>query len=829
MESGCADTSAKLPMENQPDCDSRSSMTPIQKYYLFAALKNPWPVPGKCIMIILFLLLILIPYYFSLPSTLFQDPCSVIILDRNDQLAGASISEDEQWRFPAPESLPEKYIQAVMLYEDKRFFHHPGVDLLAMARALRQNMQAGDIVSGGSTITMQVIRLARKGRPRTLREKWFEMLLASRLELACSKEEILLLYAAHAPFGGNVVGLEAAAWRYFGRNPDQLSWAEVAMLAVLPNSPSLIHPGKNRDLLKKKRDKLLGQLTEKCMIDSMTCHLAQNEPLPPKPFPLPRYAPHLMQRMKRKIGHLPAEKRADASRVHSTIELNLQKRCGDILLKHHAHLAENQIHNLCALIVEVKSGEVISYIGNIEDTSEGHGNWVDIIKAPRSTGSILKPLLYGAMMQSGDLLPETLVPDIPTRLGGFAPQNFDRTYQGAVPASMALARSLNVPSVRMLQDYGIDRFYHFLKQCGMGTLFRPARGYGLSLILGGAEGTLWEITGIYASMARTLLYNFDDSLRQDPPFFMPVCTIPDKIEQRHDPPVSAGACWLTFQAMQAVARPGDEAVWREFVSSRRVAWKTGTSYGFRDAWAVGVTPEYAVGVWVGNADGQGRPHLTGFRAAAPVLFDLFNILPPTSWFQCPEPDLMEIEVCAESGYRKGPHCRETKIIHAIPAGRRTAPCPYCRPVHLDSTGKWRVDSRIVRIRDIRTEQRFVLPPVMEWYYKRHHTDYHPLPPFKQSDPWTEESSVQSMSLIYPDYGGVIYIPVELSGRRGRTVFEAAHRHPHMKIYWHLDATYLGETQDIHQIELKPKPGEHILTLIDEQGQMIQRKFTVLIE
>ncbi|MFC1569059.1 penicillin-binding protein 1C [bacterium] len=776
------------------------------------------------------ILLLFFLFYLSLPSTLFKDPYSIVLLDQDNELLGATISQDEQWRFPAPESIPESFIQAITLYEDKRFFKHPGVDLLAMARAIRQNIQADDIVSGGSTLTMQVIRMARKGKPRTIWEKCIEAILALRLEWSYNKDEILILYAAHAPFGGNVVGLEAASWRYFGRSPDQLSWAEMSMLAVLPNSPSLIHPGKNRNLLKQKRDRLLKQLYEKNAFDSLTCLLAQKEPLPPKPFPLPQWTPHLTQRAKRDIQNLPKNKKTAASRIQTSIIKSLQIRGSEIAQQHHDRLAANEIHNACALILDVQTGQVLAYIGNITDSTRTHGNWVDILTAPRSTGSILKPFLYAAMMQSGELLPDALVPDIPTRLGGFAPQNYDRTYQGAVPASMALVRSLNVPAVRMLKNYGVDRFFHFLKQCGMTTLFRPAQQYGLSLILGGAEGKLWDITGIYASMARTLHFYFSDSLSNINPFFMPIYQSTGSNTNLIDPPLSPGACWLTLQTMQEVIRPGDEAVWREFVSSRQVAWKTGTSYGFRDAWAVGVTPEYAIGVWVGNADGQGRPELTGLRAAAPILFDLFNILPSTSWFQCPEPDLVSMEVCAKSGYRKGPQCATVKTIQAMISGRRTSHCPYCRLIHCDSTEKWRVDSRIEKVTAIKSKKWFVLPPVMEWYYKNHHSDYHPLPPYKSSEKITiHETMAQSMSLIYPDYGGIIYVPVELSGQRGRTVFEAAHRHPQIKIFWHLDGVYLGETREIHQMELAPKPGDHMLTLIDEHGQLIQRKFTILMK
>ena len=786
-------------------------------------------------------------FWFSLPTPLFRDPYSLVLLDRNGDLLGASIARDEQWRFPAPDSLSPRFIEAITLYEDKRFFRHPGVDPLAMGRAIQQNIKEKSIVSGGSTLSMQVIRLARKGRPRTVLEKFRESILALRLEIRHSKTDILKLYAAHAPFGGNAVGIEAASWRYFGRPPEQLTWAENAMLAVLPNSPGLIHPGRNRDLLKEKRDALLFLLLREGRVDTLTCRLAVAEPLPSKPLPIPQLAPHLLQRVLcEDIADFPSASRTESTgpdhhpennptliflpnnpthHIHTTLDKILQQRATTVVNQHQRRLANNHIHNACALILDVKTGTVLAYIGNVTGNTGEHGNWVDIITAPRSTGSILKPLLYAAMMQSGDLLPHTLVPDIPTRMGGFAPQNFDRSFLGAVPASMALSKSLNIPAVRMLHAYGIDRFYAFLKQCGMTTLFRSAQGYGLSLILGGAEGNLWEITGMYAGMAGMLRDYFEDTA---PRTSRSVVTYfeNDSKKQIQQMPLSAGSCWLTLKAMLEVVRPGDEAMWRDFLSSRKVSWKTGTSYGFRDAWAVGLTPEYAIGVWAGNADGEGRPELTGIRAAAPILFDLFNMLPPTTWFEMPEPDLVQISTCQKSGYRLSRHCAEAQSTFISPAGRKTGPCPHCQLIHCDSTGQWRVDSRSEMIEHMIRKKWFVLPPAMAWFYQRSHSDYLPLPPFRTK--LTEDAATnRNLTLIYPDPGGAIYVPVELSGKRGRTIFEAAHQRADATLFWHLDETYLGETREMHQVAVAPSPGRHLITVLDDQGEMVQRWFNVL--
>jgi penicillin-binding protein 1C len=379
------------------------------------------------------MVLLLSGYWFCLPSVLFEEPCSTVLESSDGTLLSASIAEDGQWRFPAGDTVPEKFKEALILFEDKRFRSHPGVDLLSMGRALRQNIKAGRVVSGGSTLSMQVIRLSRKGKPRSLFQKGIELVLATRLELRYSKEEVLSLYAAHAPFGGNVVGLEAACWRYFGVDPENLSWAEAALLAVLPNSPSLIHPGKNRTLLKTKRDRLLDKLCEAGKIDAFTCSLSKEEPVPEQPHALPRMARHLLTRMS-KEGFA-------RQKIASTVDLHLQQRVEQIIQDHHERLKVNQIFNAAAIVLEVETGNVLAYAGNVESGHGDHGNDVDIISSPRSTGSILKPFLYAAMLHEGKILPRALLPDVPVMINGFAPKNFSREYDGAVPADKALIRS----------------------------------------------------------------------------------------------------------------------------------------------------------------------------------------------------------------------------------------------------------------------------------------------------------------------------------------------------------------------------------------------------
>lgn len=715
-------------------------------------------------------------YLAYLPRDLFKGTeYSTVVLDRGGELVGARIAADGQWRFPPSDTVPYKYETALIEFEDRYFRYHPGVNPVSIVRAAAGNVRAGHVTSGGSTITMQVIRLSRN-RERTVGQKIIEAILATRLELRCSKKRILALYASHAPFGGNVVGLEAAAWRYFGRPASELSWGEAATLAVLPNAPGHIHPGKGREKLLAKRNRLLLRLKERGKITTEEYALACSEPLPGQPLPLPQHAPHFVDNL------------ADTSRgetVRTSLDLSVQKRVSALSDSWSDELAERGIADLAAVVIDVNTGETIAYVGNASQYRTRPGVKVDIARSPRSTGSILKPLLYCALLQEGGILPASLLPDLPVNLGGFSPQNFDMKFSGAVPADKALARSLNVPSVHMLRKFGVEKFYNLLKECGMTTLDREAGDYGLSLILGGAEGTLLDITGIFAGLSRT--YQSMDT----------------KGVALHD----RTALWYTFDALKEVNRP-DEMDWRTVKSVRKVAWKTGTSFGFRDAWAVGVTPEYAVGVWAGNAGGKGVPGLTGAHAAGPLLFGILNALPrkynsgayaEKGWFLEPAPgEYITAEVCRESGFLKGINCAEADTVMLPKSAMKSWPCPY----HTVYKGV----------------SYFVLPPAIEWYYRQEHPEYCPPP---------SEANEAPMGFIYPEPGAEIKIPRLADGSPGSVVFSLAHRNPAARVFWHIDNSYIGETTVIHQISLTPEPGVHTVTVTDTEGNTASVTFEIL--
>ena len=739
-----------------------------------------------------------------LPRELFRDVSySTVVESAEGELLGARIAADEQWRFPPADTVPERYATALVQFEDRAFWWHPGVNPVALVRAAVDNVRAGHVVSGGSTLTMQVIRLSRQ-KERTLWQKTIEAVQATRLELRYSKKRILALYAAHAPYGGNVVGLEAASWRYFGRPAAELSWAEATTLAILPNAPGTLHLARGREQLLAKRNRLLRRLLEHGDIDRDTYEASIEEPLPGAPLPLPALAPHYVNRC------------PQGERTRTTLQFSLQRAVSEAVDRRSNDLAAEGVADMAAVVIDNASGAVVAYIGNACMDRERPGMQVDVAASARSTGSILKPFLYAAALQEGVILPRTLIPDVPMNLGGFAPQNFDRQFYGAVPASEALARSLNIPAVYLLRTYGVPKFHALLKEAGLSTLTEAPEHYGLSLILGGAEARLDEVTAAYAGMVR---------------FYQG--------QNEADLPLSGGpkggsgakqndfaprlAIWYTLEALKEVNRP-DELDWHLIRSVRKAAWKTGTSYGFRDAWAVGMTPSYTIGVWAGNAQGQGVPGLTGARAAGPVMFDILNLLPAEEeWFEMRFLDFARNDntasgstrndnsvisterserrdlppvwaaVCRQSGMLAGPECPDKEDLLIPKAGLETAPCPYHK------------------------NGEFVLPPAMEWYYKPHHPEYTGARKTRQE---------KVVEFIYPASGSTLTLPRQLNGQVEGVVFRVAHHKNNATLWWHLDQTYVGETRFLHELRLAPSPGKHTLTVVDGEGNTAFVRFTV---
>lgn len=733
--------------------------------------------------------------------------------DQSGQLLNARIAADQQWRFAPIDSVPFKFATALITFEDRRFYTHFGVDIRAMARAIRSNLLAEGKKSGASTLTMQLMRMSRKKVSRSFWQKLIETAWALRAEWRFSKDELLRLYASHAPFGGNVVGLEAASWRYYHKPAHALTWSESAVLAVLPNAPGLIYPGRNPDALRQKRNYLLLRLYEKGYLDRETYELSLLENVPGPTMALPDLAPHLTDQL--------IQQNAGGRSLTTTLNGNLQAEVQRGLNRYITTLSRNHIHNGAVLVADVASGEVLVYCGNTTERENEYGEQNNMIVTPRSSGSILKPFLFAQMVQNRQLTPWQIVPDIPTQIGGFAPRNFDEQYSGAVKADAALAASLNIPAVRMLREYGVPSFHYDLQKLGFSTITQSPGHYGLSLILGGAETKLWDLVNAYREIP--LVLSRDKNVNRTDGIHV---LRNDEYAEKPQWNLHAGVAWSVTEALSEVKRPLIDVNWLTFSSSRKVSWKTGTSLGLRDAWAVGYDSGFVVGVWVGNASGEGRPGLTGLQAAAPLLFDIFNKLPNRPALPRPGLYIQAVDICIESGMRAGRHCGniESKDI-PLPA-LETVACTFCVPVQLDASGRYRVHKLCYVPSESREEKRFVLPPLQEWYYRRNHPEYRGLPPWLPE--CNESASGSVMQLIYPTTTARVLVPREVDGNLESIVLKAAHRNAEAIIYWHLNDQYLGATSGLHHLEVSPEPGNYDLTLVDDKGAVVKETLTVVV-
>jgi penicillin-binding protein 1C len=711
---------------------------------------------------------------------------SFAIYDRSERLLCASLSSEQTYHLPLSDKINQFYKSASIVYEDKSFFLHFGLDFSSIFRSFFLNIKNQKVLSGASTITMQVARILCKNEKRTYLQKIKESLIALLLELKYTKNEIFSLYASNAPFGGNVVGVDAASFRYFSASQENLSVSEATVLAVLPNQPSLVTLAKKRKRLKEKRDSLLKKLYQYAIIDSVTYDLAILEPLPDKPAPLPFLAMHYHDFLK-----VNRNESSQNGKYITTIDYDLQKLTEQMAERNSKRLAENLIYNMAVVVMEVESGKVLSYVGNTGFFSENGKNiYVDMAIARRSSGSLLKPFLFASMLDRGMIFPRSLLIDIPTQIQNYAPENNNGKYEGAIEAREALTKSLNVPFVRALREYGIPPFLELLKKCGFTTFNRKAENYGLPLILGGGEVTLYEACSVYARLMR--------------------CAS-GKLEANEEFPISEGAAYITLNELTSGKRPYNEAFWESFTSQQKIAWKTGTSDGYKDAWSIGVTPKYVVGVWAGNADGVGRPEIKSHIATLPLMFELFNVLEKSSWLSKPEHALKKCLACKHSHYLKGMHCDEG-IEEDLPINAPLPKlCPYCASICLTFDRKYRARASETKEK-VNIENWFILPPFIESFYIRNHKSYKTLPPFLN-----KMHKSNDFEITFPENNSIIEIPTELSEKKGAFTAKVSHKNNDAILYWDIDGLYLGKTKTFHQFDITVLSGYHILTVTDDSG------------
>lgn len=762
-------------------------------------------VVKKRFYIPLLLLFIFFFIWFITPlKPLFIENYSTIILADDDQLLRAYLAEDEQFRFPltSDKKLPKKYITALLHYEDRTYYKHHGIRVKSILYSLYLNIKKGRRVRGGSTLTMQLARMSTKHK-RSYFNKLKEILLALKIDAHKSKEEILHLYAAQAPMGGNIAGVPAASYRYFGKPMENITWAEAALLAVLPNAPGLIHTKRNRPLLLQKRNRLLRSLHQAGKIDALTLSSALDEPIP-KVKPLPFHAPHFAQMVKGK---------ATKREIQTTLNMELQKLCEEQVSIYHPSLLSQGITNCAALVCDKRSGAVRAYVGSADFFKKEYAGEVDGIQALRSPGSLIKPVLTAALFDRGPFTPKTKVYDIPTYFGTYTPQNATREFHGLVAIDEALIKSLNVPFIRLLNYYGIEDFYTLLKEMEISTLTKPFYRYGLPLILGAFETSLWDLSGLYLTLGNqgaSVKPHFHRENIQDTAHYF-----------------SPAAAEMTTEILKSLTRPGDEYYWEEFNRQLPIAWKTGTSYGKKDGWSIGYDDHYLVAVWTGNFSGHGNAAIGGAATAAPLMFTLFNALNSKarkpSGQTIVENEYKDIEICKTSGYLAGRHCPEKEII-SVPnsSNRKEKLCPYHKTFHIDPYTGHSVCSRCWDEKEKRSL--FIISPPARVLLQKRGFETDSIPQHKSTCINSEEQ--QQMELIYPQEEISILSPRNSKGYYEKTVFKAIHQRNSATLFWFLNGNYLGESSGPdHTIAVDLQAGEHLLHVEDEEGFKRQIKFS----
>ena len=641
-------------------------MLSIEKSKIIA--KHFWKSPVVKTGVAALLIFFGLDFSFPVNTTV---PYSTLITARDGSILHAFLSHDDKWRMytELPEITPTLR-DAILFKEDKYFYYHPGFNPVAMLRAATRNLLTGRRTSGASTITMQTVRLLEP-RNRTYTNKLIELFRAMQLEIHYSKDEILQLYLNLLPYGGNIEGLKSASLLYFGKLPVLLSLAELTTLTIIPNRPSSLRLGVHNDLVMKERNRWLTRFRQARLFDERTIRDAQDEPLEAYRREAPQRAPHLAYRLRSENPNVPT--------VHATLNPAIQATAEQLVERYASRIRAFNIHNAAVLIVDNKTQEVVAYVGSADFANSFDGGQVDGIRAVRSPGSALKPILYGLAFDAGVITPKTKLVDVPTNFGGYEPDNYDRRFNGPVTAEFALANSLNIPAVALLKEMGTSALVATLQKARFSAIKRQANELGLSMILGGCGVTLEEMTRLYVGLAnegRWFPLNF--TLPSAPQ--TNASKQPDGVDL-----LSPEAAYLVTHTLTQITRPDLPNNFDNSYHLPRIAWKTGTSYGRRDAWSIGYNQRYTIGVWVGNFSGVGVPELSGANTATPLLFQLFNVLDynsPTGWFRVPkEASTLSMRIiCPETGDIPGEFCQNPTTDYCITGVSRYRICQHRKAV-----------------------------------------------------------------------------------------------------------------------------------------------------
>jgi len=732
---------------------------------------------------------------FPFPAERLSPAPSTVVLDNRDAPIRYFLAPDQSWRFPVSlDETAKVFLDSVIASEDRHFFSHPGVNPFSILQAAATNLSSWRVVRGGSTITMQVARLAEP-RPRTVGSKLIECFRALQLEAGYSKREILAFYINMAPYGGNIVGVGAASLFYFGKPPSMLSLSEAALLTAIPRSPNRLSPVRHPEAAARGRAKVLAAMADCGAVTPEQAEDASGDALPARLTLPPLIAPHFAQMALAREGRVARIRTGLDSRVHELARQAMRARL--------VELRAQGVENAAVVVIDVATRQVLSLAGSADFFDLSRHGRVNAALARRSPGSALKPFLYAEAFQQGLAAPETLLLDIPVTFGGYDPRNYDGTYRGRVEASEALIHSLNAPAVRLLSSVGQDRFLDLLRRGGLG-LDKPAAHYGLSLILGGGEVTLLDLTNLYATLARGGMHG--------PPSFEP-----DQIS-RETRLFSPEACALTAGILSRLERPDLPGGIERTKGVPAVAWKTGTSFGHRDAWAVGFSARYAVGVWTGNVQGRAVKGISGARQAAPLLFDVFRALEPDG-SGLPRADglnLDEVEVCALSRQLPGQDCRQRVKLTVIPGITQLGACLVHKRVLVDASTGLRVAGDCLAGREVRQEVVTVFPAELTAWWR---LGGMPVPGIPGPDPGcTAAMAGEGPRIVSPRDRMVYSLRPDSPEKFQHVGLEAQAGADAGRLHWFQDGRMVAERLPGEASFLELTPGSHRLVVVDGQGR-----------
>lgn len=745
-------------------------------------------------MILLFFLL---NFLFPLPDKV---EYSTIITDEKGEVINAYLTSDQKWRMKTElEEISPLLQKTIVNKEDRHFYRHFGVNPFAVIRAFFSNVFHMRRMSGASTISMQVAKMLEPGK-RNFWSKIREMFRALQLELKYSKKEILQLYLNLVPYGGNIEGVKAASLLYFNKNPDHLSLAEITALSIIPNKPAVMVPGRHNDFIVQERNRWLQRFAERNVFTEKEIADALAEPLEAGRLAMPHHVPHLAYRLKKQGGDI----------IQTHIRLNTQLKTEKLVADYVRAQRLKNIRNAAVIIIDNQTHQVISYVGSSGFTDTLDGGQVNGAAAIRQPGSTLKPLLYGLCFDEGLLTPKTVMTDVAVNYEGYAPENYDDKFNGYVTVEGALERSLNIPAVKALRSYGLENMINKLSVCGFRQVQKDRRKLGLSLILGGCGTTLEEMTALFAAFANNGLY-VQPSYRVQDSIFHPVQLM------------SPAACYMVNEILTRVSRPDFPLNWTATEKMPRIAWKTGTSYGRKDAWSIGYNRRFTVGVWLGNFSGQGSADLSGANTATPLLFRIFNTIDYDSdeaWFSQPA-DCDIRQVCSETGMLPAAACHDIVTDYFIPLISASKTCENRQEVMVSAGEKISYCKSCAPAGGYKKKWYRIIEPEMQSWYEEQQIAYEKLPPH---NPDCETIFKGAAPVIQSPVNGTEYLiskknpePLQLICKTANDV---------SKVYWYINNRFYKTAAPGEKQFFLPEEGPVKISCTDDKGR--NRDIKVLV-